>query len=149
LTIKIDPSDFESLKLRVVVKNLTSGTDYLEANETEIDELLDEGIKLRVPARIGAAGHTFMVIFLEDHFKNLPNKLPEDGNIPQAQSVAIGKVLDMEKDGDNGNVYEIKFNQYDTKKWFEVNNKFREKQEEIMKLFERIKYEQVYGNIGK
>lgn len=146
MSIDIKTSDFSNFRLCMLVKNVTSATDFLTPDDIIIDELLDEGLKLRVPNQIGASGHTLMVIFLNDGFKDIPDKLPADGDINDGGLVAIGKVLEMEKDGDNGCVYLIKFNQFNAEEWASINNRFREKQEEIVQLFEQIRYEQTNGN---
>jgi hypothetical protein len=141
LSLQIDFSDFESLKLNIILKNATSGTDFLAFSDITIEELMPEGIKFSLPKVVAAQGHSVVIIFLKKEITKLPKKeLPSDGNIPQAESVAIGKVVGMEREGQSC-TYEVKFNQFDTNAWKEINETFNKRQQEILNLFEKIKFE--------
>lgn len=139
--MNIKKEDFQNLQQKVVIKNMTSRTDIMDASIIKIEGLLDTGLILQMPLKSCANGHAFMIAIFEDEQNvDLKKGFTQTGDLPGASLIATGKVLDTKKSSDNESQYVvIEFQQYSLKAWEALRYIYRNRQETISALIQKVR----------
>lgn len=118
-------SDFESMKIRIEVKNTTTRTEVPKNAAVELLEIHDRGVVLALPAQSCAHGHNLMISF--------------QATTPQKKEfsfVSTAKVELAEKlDDDDQLRITLSFLQYDEAGWRRFCDGFNSRQAEIEEFF--------------
>lgn len=126
----INPNDFESIRVYVKFKNLTTNTEVLEPTRSALVESGPELLVLDLPKASCNAKHNVMV---EVYYKESAK-----ANAKLAFS-ATGKVRSIQKEEDERLRTEIDLIQFDEEGWKRFMKIFEQRQEDILNFFQQVK----------
>lgn len=125
-----DPTDFESIEVRVYIQNLTVDKVVREPDKTSILELGEKGLTLGLPRWACEVGNHLMVNIFR----------VERGTRNEVLFFSTtSKVESMVDAGDGMATAKLNLMQYDKKGWVELNSLFNKRQEEISRFLENGK----------
>ena len=127
----LNKKDLESVNKEVLLFNLTSSTEFLDSSQIIFSEFYDQGIKLILPQKICAYGHSLLVAICHAGLaKNISEFLPST-DASWADFVGIGKVINLEDQSAETTAIEIKLTQYEAKDWNALISNLRQAQKDV------------------
>lgn len=134
--------DFNEIQLKLVMINLTSGTEIRDYKNITLNELRNKGMDLTIPNNSCNSGHNLMFIIFEGAKTMIPKFLPQNGEGKNIIFSVTGKVDNKIIDTENKKTAHIRFRftQYEIELWEHLLNKLNNKQMDILDVIGRIQF---------
>ncbi len=142
MTIKFNENDFDEIQLKLVMINLTSGTETKEYTKITLNELMIQGMSLTLPNNTCNIGHNLMFLFYEGARTKIPKFLPKNGEGKNIIFSVSGKVDKKTIDTDCKKTAHVdfRFTQFETGRWEGLLKRLEEKQIEILDVIGKIQF---------
>lgn len=125
-----NPKDFESLKLIIAFKNLTTRTEVRDKSKCNLQEVGERTLIFEVPAKSCNTNHNVLV-----EIKKIDTKTKKEKELLSV----TGKILEIEDVGDDCLRVSVDCMQYDEKSWKELIGFYSSRQAEIEKFFASVR----------
>lgn len=130
--------DFKRSGHRLLLKNETSGTYFLQSDLMQINELHENGMSFSIPNGHLQKGHIITLFFypLEKALNVKPNHIA--AILKEAEFEIIAKVENLNIDPKSNQAHvAVIFQQYNVVEWKKIIAKYESKQEEINELISK------------
>lgn len=126
-----NPSDFESVQLKIHFQNTTSGSGALPPELVSLQEMTEDGLVLGVPNSSCNINHSVVI--------EIERRDPTDEGEP-LRFHATGKIREVEKTDDKAVIRAaITMLQYDERTWKYFLSLNEESQQAVTRLFEQMR----------
>ncbi|MEW6055876.1 MAG: hypothetical protein AB1540_04605 [Bdellovibrionota bacterium] len=125
-----DPKQFQSIRLEIEFKDLTTGTEVRDHGRISLQEISEKTLVLEVPEKSCNARHNVMIKIKQ------PDKKQKKG----AEFFSVtGKVIQLEEAGEASLRVTVEILQFDDKSWNDFQNLFLNRQTEIENFLKAAK----------
>lgn len=135
----INPNDFVSLRHKLVVYNLTSGTELLVPDLFKLSYITSTHLSFQAPHKIAAVGHQLEILIFSDQVErgqytrltlaSEKELLVVKGRIEAVHDVGLEGIVD----------FVLRLESYDTKQYALFVSAYRERQERLDKILDKCK----------
>ena len=116
----LNPADFKSIQLTVLVKNATTRTEVPKDKKVVFVQFFEEAVELEVPLRTCSMGHSLLI---EIEIAGTPKKTEK--------FEATGKVKQIKRTSDEMESIVLELVQFKNKNWENLKSLFTSRQTEI------------------